>query len=305
MNTSLTALGDFQTMKPPFERPQSELVTWITRCHQAAATEAKLDARLIEKLFRRYSVSAEKISRRSFECADLESFEGWSHNKIYRFNEFSLEGASIRERMGFFSERAQAVFEEFYPRDTALPDHLIHVTCTGYVSPSAAQLKAAGRSDVSVTHAYHMGCYASLPAIRMADAFLRSSSKDSFSTDIVHTEMCGLHMNAADHSPEQIVVQTLFADGHIKYSVKEAGAFAHGFRVLNTLEEIVPNSASDITWIPSHWGMQMTLSREVPDKIAANLRPFLQKTGRQQQRTFQRNIENGPLRHPSRRPENY
>jgi len=66
-----------------------------------------------------------------------------------------------------------------------------------------------GRST-EVIHAYHMSCYASLPTIRLA-AGLVATGKSR--VDIVHTEMCTLHMDPSQHLPEQLVVQTLFADG--------------------------------------------------------------------------------------------
>ena len=44
-----------------------------------------------------------------------------------------------------------------------------------------------------------------------------------------------------------------------------------------TSELIVPNSQADMSWVTASWGMKMTLSREVPNKIAASLRPFIQR----------------------------
>jgi prepilin-type processing-associated H-X9-DG protein len=77
------------------------------------------------------------------------------------------------------------------------------------------------KEKTAITHAYHMGCYASLPAVRIAHALVQSEKVEnpSFLVDIVHNEMCSLHMNPSSHSPEQMVVQTLFADGHVKYSL--------------------------------------------------------------------------------------
>jgi predicted naringenin-chalcone synthase len=126
-----------------------------------------------------------------------------------------------------------------------------------------------------------MGCYASLPAVRIAESLVQAAAlrnpQAAFKADVVHTEMCGLHMNAALHTPEQIVVQTLFADGHIKYSVGSEAAFTEGFRILKVHEEVIPETAGDMRWTPSEWGMQMSLSREVPEKITANLRSFLDR----------------------------
>ena len=86
--------------------------------------------------------------------------------------------------------------------------------------PSAAQRLVAAKgwgAATRVTHAYHMGCYAAFPALRMAAGFL--SAPDSLRAsglkrvDVVHTEMCSLHMNPLHHAAEQLVVQSLFADG--------------------------------------------------------------------------------------------
>lgn len=95
-----------------------------------------------------------------------------------------------------------------------------------------------------------MGCYAALPAVRMAEGFCAVKNKQ---VDIIHTEMCGLHMDTSDNSPEQLVVQSLFADGHIKYSAIAAKNVNHGFRVKNIREQIIENSQGDMSWIPASW----------------------------------------------------
>jgi predicted naringenin-chalcone synthase len=138
-----------------------------------------------------------------------------------------------------------------------------------------------------VVHAYHMGCYASLPAIRMASAFLASpravagspvsaAKSGSGRVDIVHTETCTLHLDPSQHIPEQLVVQSLFADGHIRYSVTPDGG-GHGLRFLGVHEELIPGSLGAMGWILGDHGMRMMLAREVPDLIASALRDFLKR----------------------------
>jgi predicted naringenin-chalcone synthase len=121
-----------------------------------------------------------------------------------------------------------------------------------------------------------------MPAIRMGEGFISAMKNRNMNTsltqvDIVHTEICSLHMNPLVHSPEQIVVQTLFADGHIKYSLVPSGTAKCGLAILNIKEQVIQDSGDDMSWIPETWGMQMTLSRDVPKKIAANLKQFLDK----------------------------
>jgi predicted naringenin-chalcone synthase len=157
-------------------------------------------------------------------------------------------------------------------RTLRTPDDLIHVTCTGYVSPSGGQKLVAARGwPTRVTHAYHMGCYAAVPAVRLAAGAIATGSRRA---DIVHTELCSLHLDPSDHRLEQLVVQSLFADGMIRYTmVPDDGG--PGLRVLALHEQVLPDSADAMTWLVANWGMQMTLSREVPERIAGALRGFV------------------------------
>jgi predicted naringenin-chalcone synthase len=91
---------------------------------------------------------------------------------------------------------------------------------------------------------------------------------------VVHTEMCSLHMNPACHDPEQIVMQTLFADGHMKYQVGVLPAQAVGLEIVRIKELVVPDSGLDMTWVPASWGMRMSLSRDVPSKLKMVVRDF-------------------------------
>jgi hypothetical protein len=45
-----------------------------------------------------------------------------------------------------------------------------------------------------------------------------------------------------------------------------------GLRPLSACEVVVADSADAMQWVPSEWGMQMTLARDVPDRIAGALR---------------------------------
>lgn len=276
-------LNDFKTANPKNCYSQDELQQWIIDCHQRAQLEADsnyISSDSIQKLFQRYAVKSDQISQRYIECSDIKN-DSFSNNEIYKLNAHTTQGVDIQERAHFFSMRALEVFHEFYDTNrVAKPDHLIHVTCTGYVSPSAAQRIVTDgdwNKQTDITHAYHMGCYAALPAIRIANSLVRSESveNDQFKADIVHNEMCGLHMNPLAQTPEQMVVQTLFADGHVKYSATTKLSSKGGnLKVVALHEKIVPDTELDMSWVPAPWGMQMNLSREVPQKIKSQLKIF-------------------------------
>lgn len=251
----IIALTDFQLQIPKISMEQESTIDQIAEAH-ALTKDAAADRLL--PLLKRYAVKASQISKRYFENVELPT-----------------QGADILSRTQFFAGRAREVVAAFFESSAKAPDHLVHVTCTGYVSPSPVQHLVNDRSweNTAVTHAYHMGCYAALPAVRIAEGLIAANNKH---VDIIHTEMCGLHMDRTDHSPEQMVVQSLFADGHIKYSAKNISDATHGFKLLAIKELIVPNSQSDMSWITASWGLKMTLSREVPTKIAGSLRTFVQ-----------------------------
>lgn len=258
---SIITLNNFMSVRPTIQMRQEETLARLEQIHAAGDDDSASNRDRIQKMIRRYGVKSSVISQREFEDTDI-----------------AAQGSDIYQRAQFFGIRALEVFQNFYGPSAKAPGHIVHVTCTGYLSPSPAQKLVSEKSwagQTNVTHAYHMGCYAALPAVRMAEGFM--AAKKHSCVDIVHTEMCGLHMDGKDHSPEQLVVQSLFADGHIKYSAVSSQSTTPGFQVLCVREEIVPNSHADMSWTPASWGMKMNLSREVPAKISASLRQFVQK----------------------------
>ena len=204
--------------------------------------------------------------------------------EIYRLTEFP-EGMPISTRLQHFEKVTDSIFEAYYPETAIPPNDLIHVSCTGYVSPSGAQKIVSKRnwgSRTVVTHAYHMGCYGAFPALRMARGFKRA--------DIVHTEICSLHSNPSLHKIDQLVSQSLFADGFMKYSVTHSpNPKESGFKILAINEEIIPHSIDSMSWNVSDSAFLMTLSKELPVLIARALEGYLS-------RLFEKaNLTSGPL----------
>ncbi len=309
MNERGIVLSDFQVVRPPNEASQSDLNQWTLRRHLATrevfGAEDSLSPEQYEKIFGRYAVRESMIAKRSFECDDIQ-FADFARARIYPVHDHQKSGSDIGTRTRFFVERASRVFDQIYDQPRAdKPSHMVHVTCTGYRSPSAAQLAVAKREwgdEVAVTHAYHMGCYAALPAVRIAEGFIaakqsfRTSSAGkpkAFNVDIVHTEMCGLHMNPAANTPEQIVVQSLFADGHIKYNARLSETNSPGFRVQAIKEKVVTGSDQDMSWAPEAWGLQMNLSREVPEKIKGAINIFFARLAEEAGTSAERLLSRG------------
>lgn len=329
-------IGDFRILKPRHVGGHDEAVQWLASAHaraEAARVGGEFDEgsfrTRMERLVTRYGCNSESLSWRGFDMDDFVQSD-WSEMRVFDVGR-DPNGAGMSVRMEVYQEVAERALNAFYPEPDAPPDllaqtsdgspvdwgpqepprELIHVSCTGYVAPSAPQwlvAKRGWRGQTGVVHAYHMGCYASMPALRMATAFMASprghnaKAGTSGRIDIVHTEFCSLHLNVSDHMPEQLVAQSLFADGHIRYSVRTAEGEDNGkgddkesgFRFLGVHEEILPDTGPAIGWRLGNHGMRILLSRDVPDLISGALEDFLanlfERTGTEPREAMQRGL---------------
>lgn len=182
-------------------------------------------------------------------------------------------GLSIKDRMKYFNKVAYKVFEKVYDNEENVPNDIVHVTCSGYASPSVAQQYAANRywGDTNVTHSYQMGCYGAFPGIRigggiMAGSYFMNPVRKQ-RVDIVHTELLSIHLNLTEHTPANTVISSLFADGFIKYSLYSSESFPQdkaGLKILASHEVLIPESLDDMTWDICNHNFEMFLSKRVP-----------------------------------------
>ncbi len=281
-------LTRFVAHPPQFTIDQQRSLDWLAAVHtESEATANQLDATArarfsarIGRAIERVACRPDKISRRAHSVRDIEAFR-FDDSVLYDVRNHP-RGKDSTARTRLFAGIVDDYFATTYADEPVAPDDLIHVTCTGYVSPNGAQKLVSKRNwgTTRVTNAYQMGCYAALPALRIASGFVATGADR---VDIVHTELCSLHLDPSDHSLEQLVVQSLFGDGLIRYCmVPDQGT--RGLRVLALHERVLPDSADAMTWMVSDAGMKMTLARDVPDRIASALRGFvvelLAKAGR-------------------------
>jgi predicted naringenin-chalcone synthase len=286
--TSPPILTGFARGRPPQEVPQARILDWLVDAHAAAeaAREGLGDADR-ERFAARIRHVLEKCACRPAQIAtrgiSVDEVGYYGVQQIYDMSR-DPHGAGTSARMRLFSERVGAYFDDAFPADSPPPRDLVHVTCTGYASPSAAQALVSARGwgeRTRVTHAYHMGCYAALPAVRLAAGLiaLDGANGEHGRVDLVHTELCSLHLDPGDHRIEQLVVQSLFADGLIRYALHAGGdgAPAGGFALLAQAERIVPDSTGSMTWVVSDHGMAMTLARDVPERIAGALKSLVEE----------------------------
>ncbi|MBS0649482.1 MAG: naringenin-chalcone synthase [Verrucomicrobia bacterium] len=259
-------ISDFKIIRPEFELSQEEGIRWLAAAHAEASREPHRHDEFLG-LLKKVGLGDQKILKRGVSIRDC-FHRDWEKMELYPAKE-KPAGAGFGKRSEVFDRVATDILARFYPSSEQLPSYLVHVTCTGYVAPSPAQklvsLKGAGHQTI-VTHAYHMGCYASIPALRIAQG-----NKEK--TEIVHTEICSLHLNPGLHGLEQLVVQTLFADGFIKYEVSSRER--SGLQIVALDERIIPDSIDAMHWVCQDWGLKMKLAKDVPVLIARALPDFV------------------------------
>ena len=254
------------TAHPGHALEQEESISWLqwaVRNSAAPETERERAAHFLEKLKDNNAIERRHSVLRDFRAANFGNLTLFADSGV------SVASPGVTQRMRTHDAAAAELLDQLFI-DEAKPEAVIAVTCTGYSSPSPTQRMLAQRGwDRSLHYQLgHMGCYAAFPALRLAEAHVLAGS--SKSVDICHVELCTLHFRPDDTRPEQLVVQTLFADGAARLHVT---AQPHGrvLRVLGGAERLLPDTAADMTWHIGEQGFLMSLSRAVPVHIRASI----------------------------------
>lgn len=153
--------------------------------------------------------------------------------------------------------------------DPAEITHIVVASCTGFMAPGLDQILAARlgmAGSVQRATVGFMGCYAAVPALRLAADAVRADP--AARVLVVNVELCSLHMQESADL-ETILSFVLFGDGCTAalVSADETGVALGPFRATT-----LPDSADLITWRIGDQGFDMRLSGKVPGRIAAALR---------------------------------
>lgn len=159
--------------------------------------------------------------------------------------------------------------------------HLVTVCCSGFAAPGF-DLELIPRLGLSPctprTHVGFMGCHGFLNGLRVARAY--ASTEPTARVLVCAVELCTLHHQYTD-DPQQIVANSLFADGAAAAVVEQASALTLSsdtncfgdFRASGSYR--IPNTEELMSWRIGDHGFQMTLSVKVPETIKRELRPWM------------------------------
>lgn len=162
--------------------------------------------------------------------------------------------------------------------DAAVPPssitHVVTVSCTGSFSPGldAGLIERLGLArEVGRVNVGFMGCHGAFNGLAVAAALARSAPGARVLLCCV--ELCSLHFAYGFHR-QRVVANALFADGAAAVVLAPAGESA--LHLLDTASWLTRDSAESMTWQIGDHGFAMGLTPEVPRRIRASLRGWLE-----------------------------
>ena len=167
--------------------------------------------------------------------------------------------------------------------------HLITVSCTGFQAPGVdlALIHQLGLdAGVQRTHVGFMGCHGALNGLRVAQAFVEADAEAVVLLCAV--ELCSLHLYYG-WDPEKVIANALFADGAAALVATAQPANPSpanpspdprpdpGLCLQASGSTVIPHTAELMHWQIGNHGFEMGLSPRVPEAVAGQLRPWLER----------------------------
>ncbi|MCW4456825.1 type III polyketide synthase [Microbacterium sp. MPKO10] len=213
------------------------------------------------------------IDTRRSAIVEFDKDVAVEHPEFYDREAGLLLSPGTEARNDLYTEAAGALFVDAARKATADIDtntvtHVITVSCTGFFAPGPDFLIARElglRPNVQRYNLGFMGCYASMPALRLAQQ-LCAADPDAVVL-VVSVELCTLHVRSSS-DPDQIIASSLFADG-------AAAAVVHTGPGLVTLDafdtRVTPTGEEAMAWTIGDNGFLMVLSSYVPHIIGEHI----------------------------------
>ena len=276
MPLSIRGLG---TAVPPHQVNQAEAMALAERVSADSGNRAAL--------VRRIQGRTQVRQRGSVLATDTAA----QHPSGERLPFYGSQSPSTAARMAAFADHAAplalaAVRAALADAAMVAPQitHLITVSCTGFQAPGVdlALIHQLGLdAGVQRTHVGFMGCHGALNGLRVAQAFVEADADAVVLLCAV--ELCSLHLYYG-WDPEKVIANALFADGAAALvatarptsPVPKPGPDA-GLNLRATGSTVIPHTAELMHWQIGDRGFEMGLSPRVPEAVAGQLRPWLQR----------------------------
>lgn len=214
--------------------------------------------------------------------AHAEEFHSDNHSFFHRiFDTKELPGTE--ERNEIYKEEATRLYVEVANKllkqnpeiDKHKITHVITVSCTGFFAPGPDYELVRHLGLSPATQRYHlgfMGCYASIPALKMAKQFV-DANPDALVL-MVSCELSTLHLQA-DLSLDNLIAGSVFADGAAGALVGSKPPVRKGYDMQYFTSDIAYEGESDMAWTIGDHGFKLRLSNYVPAIIESNIEKIL------------------------------
>jgi predicted naringenin-chalcone synthase len=272
----MSVLTSLSTAVPAYKHSQDDLAEYMCDLFGYAELERRKLRVLYKKsgIHTRYSV----IPDYSLPPEKRIFFTGHNHLQHVPEIEFRMN-YYIRNALDLALEAVGKCIEATVAKSEIT--HLITVSCTGMYAPGldidiVQSLRL--NEQINRTSVNFMGCYATIHALKQADAVCRSD--ENAIVLIVSVELCTIHFQKIEDA-DNMTANLLFADGAAATLVVSDSLAAkkqiHGFRIRNFHSLVTLDGKTDMAWQISSTGFLMTLSKYIPQLIEKGILHFFEK----------------------------
>lgn len=261
-----------KTALPKYKYQQSELAKWMHLRHDPTDERLKRSLSVLykkSKIINRYSV--------------LPDFNPDAKSPLLFQN--GKSEPRVEKRMEVYQKEAlplakksaeQSLADVPFPREEIT--HLIAVSCTGMSAPGLeVHLKSALKlkPEVACFAVNFIGCYATFPALKMAEAFCKADPEAKVL--LVSVELCTIHFQNKVNE-NHLLSNALFADGAASCIVcSETAGRQAGFLIRQFHHTLLPSGSDDMAWDIHSDGFMMKLTSYIPDLVDQGIPKLLQK----------------------------
>lgn len=263
-----TFIHNIETALPPYSYRQDELRDRM----KEIVDGTKRHSRIIHHLYAKSGIETRHSVINDFRQAGSHTlfFNGQgaapgtqNRNELY-----------IEEGRKLFVNTAKKLISnpEFSPDDIT---HLVTVSCTGFYAPGPDYdiIQALGLSkNIERYHLGFMGCYAAIPALKMADQICRANSDANVM--VVSVELCTIHFQA-NSQMDNLLSSSVFADGGAGAIVSSRVPANSGYQIDGFTSSITEKGSEDMAWSIGDSGFNMVLSNYIPEILGEGLEDFL------------------------------
>lgn len=213
----------------------------------------------------------------------INDFSSNGHQPFYFQKDGTLSSPSTGTRNQIYAKHAKKFFADIAQNllrkssfNKEQITHVITVSCTGFFAPDPAFEIVKKLGLCPSTQRFHlgfMGCFAALPALKMAQSFCLA--QPDAVVMVICLELCSIHFQASSKT-DNLISASVFADGGAGALVSARQPDKPAFAIRQFATSVADESQRDMAWTIGDTGFDMVLSTYVPDIIESNLPVALQ-----------------------------